>query len=133
MVTNKNVRWPVYFGPPCMTLKNTVTLKSRLGSRSLRIMHDRHTACSENVGKMKDEMCGRVAKLETEMASKHLEFKNLNQVVEQIDDAFKKLVNERLENVVEKHTISFTDIVKQQLEEEMVKNVGETVKKEVHE
>ena len=91
------------------------------------------TACSENVGKMKDEMCGRVAKLETEMASKHLEFKNLNQVVEQIDDAFQKLVNERLENVVEKHTISFTDIVKQQLEEEMVKNVGETVRKEVHE
>ena len=65
--------------------------------------------------------------------SHHLEFKNLKQVVEQVDDAFKKLVNERLENVLENHTTSFTDIVQQQLGEEMVKNVGETVKKEMNE
>jgi len=71
--------------------------------------------------------------LNDKVNSQHLEFKNLNHVVEQIDDAFKNLVKERLENVVEKHTMSFTDIVKQQLEEEMVKNVGETVRKEVHE
>jgi len=38
-----------------------------------------------------------------------------------------------LENVVEEYTISFTDIVKQQLDEEMLKNVGKTVKKEVNE
>jgi len=57
----------------------------------------------------------------------------LKQVVEQIDDAFEKLVNERLENVVEIHTTSFTDISKQQLEEEMIKSVGEAAKKEVNE
>ena len=38
-----------------------------------------------------------------------------------------------MENVVEEYTISFTDIVKQQLDEEMLKNVGKTVKKEVNE
>ena len=57
----------------------------------------------------------------------------MKQVVEQIDDAFEKLVNERLENVVEIHTTSFTDISKQQLEEEMIKSVGEAAKKEVNE
>jgi len=65
--------------------------------------------------------------------SHHLEFKNLKQVVKQVDDAFKKLVNERLENVLENHTTSFADIVQQQLGKEMVKNVGETVKKEMNE
>ena len=39
--------------------------------------------------------------LNDKVNSHHLEFKNLNHVVEQIDDAFKKVVNERLENVVE--------------------------------
>ena len=57
----------------------------------------------------------------------------MKQVVEQIDDAFEKLVNERLENVVEIHTTSFTDIGKQQLGEEMIKSVGEAAKKEVNE
>ena len=38
-----------------------------------------------------------------------------------------------MENVVEEYTISFTDKVKQQLDEEMLKNVGKTVKKEVNE
>jgi len=39
--------------------------------------------------------------LNDKVNSHYLEFKNSKQVVEQIDDAFKKLVNERLENVVE--------------------------------
>ena len=75
-------------------IPNLVRLNDRVVEVDKRVskLEVELTACNENVGKMKDEMCGRVAKLETEMMSMHWEFKNLNHVVEQIDEDRKSVV-----------------------------------------
>jgi len=81
-------------------------------------MEVERTACNENVGKMKDEMFGRVAKLETEMMSMHVNLTTMEEVKksDQENDwseVVKREVNKYLETVTDdiqavQHTLTET-------------------------